>query len=380
MSPIDHILLYSIMFASFYFFCKLNGASTDSKKFWKLALVPILFYALIEGSRFGRGVDYLPYKYRFEHLNYSDEPQKGFYAWMFGLNAIGFNYVMYYITNALLFVSCTFYFIRKCYAPIEGKWMYLLAIFAMMGSQESMIRQYIAFPILLIGITFMFEKKNWWKGIVSVLIANSIHSGTMVIVPFLVLSYFFIKKTLNYKITIPILLLAYYVIPSGALTNTFTSLLGALNLSSLLGSDNLSHYVTDSDRWLGEGSVLEAAEQSNLTKTLQFLFESCVLYVSYIALKKRPNQKVIYLYNLVIVGFIMCRLFHGFEIFTRMFMQLYIWWFVPAGYAIAVYSHSLKLKHLSLMKYCFCAMWAYQIFYWGRYVFLSPKSVFFWDI
>lgn len=178
------------------------------------------------------------------------------------------------------------------------------------------------------------------------------------------------------------LFLAYYVIPNGILVSTFTNLLSILHLDSIVASDHVMHYIEDSDRWLGEGSILKDAEQSFLTMTFQFIFEASVIYSSYKLLTKYPNQKVLFAYNIAVAGFILCRLFHGYEIFTRIMGQMDLYWFIPVGYSFYAINKEKKLyknnqKEMMKIKETLFLLCLYQFMFWARFIFLNSNAMFF---
>lgn len=382
MSPVSHILVYTLLFTIFFVFCyKIKDIhETD---FWKFALIPILAYAFIEGSRYGRGVDWIWYKYRYEHIVPFDEPQKAFLGLMQLLNLLHFDYVGAFTVYAVLLIGGTFYFIRNTFAK-EGQWMFLFAIMAFTINAEGLIRQYVAQPFVFASIPLMLGRK-WWQAGLVLLIGANIHTGVMMQIPLLVGSYLFAKKTLDWKIWAVLLFVVYYLLPEGKFVDNAISILQALHLDSILGVDsNLFHYIEDSDRWLGSESILEGSEQSIVTKTMQFLFEVSVIYVTSWSLKHKPNCLVLCIFNIVAVGFLTARIFHGYEIFTRLTQQLYIYWFVPAGYAFYVFFYfkrntvNVKMTKYNGLVFTLCCLAVYQIMYWSRYVFLQPNALFSW--
>lgn len=382
MSSFIHIISYLILVFSFYFFCKEIIKNKYKKSSWLIALIPIIAYSIIEGSRYGRGVDYASYAYRFTHLNRSEEPQILFYGLMKLLKDLGFNTVGAFITYSLLFITGTFFFIKNTYKRDEAQWMYFFAFLAMTLKAESMIRQYIAQPFIFASIPFIFNKK-WIHATCLILVAINIHTGVLVQVPLIICSYFLIKKTFSWKIWTIILFTVYYILPNGILVSAFTNILSIAHLDGILASEHIMHYIEDSDRWLGEDSVLSAAKQSFTTKTLQFLFETCVIYSSYKLLAKYPNQKILFAFNISVIGFILCRSFHGYEIFTRMMDQMYIYWFIPVGYSFyALYKEKIalkKIKHIIKIKIAVLLLCTYQAMFWSRFIFLNHEAKFFWD-
>lgn len=384
MSSIAYIVVYLFLIAVLYNFSKNIIPHISQKQFWRYAIIPILAYAVIEGCRYGRGVDYLSYKYRFEHIIVAEEPQLLFLWLMKFLKSINFNYVLAFITYSLIFITGTFFFIRKSFTKEEGQWMYIFAVISMTIYAENLVRQFVAQPFIFCFIPFLFKKADWWKAACLSLVAINIHTGVVIQIPILIISYYFFRKTLDWKIWIFILFASYYILPQGILSNVSIKLLTMLRLDNLLVSDHVLHYIEDSDRWLGDGSVLEKAEQTFFTMTLQFVFEASIIMASCIALKVRPCKNVLFLFNISVLGFVLCRLFHGYEIFYRMTQQLHFYWFIPAGYSLFVYKAMQKelfaAKLLKPMRIAVFSFITYQVMFWGRFIFLNPKALFFWDI
>lgn len=383
MSPVLHIIAYIILLSIFYNFSKNNIKDKYRNSFWLIAIIPIIVFSLVEGCRYGRGVDYLSYVYRFEHINPLDEPQVLFLWLMQLLSSIGFDSVGAFITYSFIFITGTFFFIKNTYDKDNAQWIYLFAFLAMTLRAENFVRQFIAQPFIFASIPFIFKRK-WIPAVLLILAAINIHTGVLIQVPLIICSYFLIKKTFNWKIWILMLFFAYYVIPNGILVSAFTNLLSILHLDSLIASDHVMHYIEDSDRWLGEDSILETAAQSFLTMTLQFIFEASVIYSSYKLLIKYPNQKVLFAYNIAVAGFILCRLFHGYEIFTRMMWQMYMYWFIPVGYSFYAINkerilYKNKMKEMMKIKGTLILLCFYQFMFWARFIFLNPEAKFFWD-
>lgn len=377
MSSFDHIILYSLLFFVFFLFAK--KGKENGRNFVLYATLAILSFTIIEGLRYGRGPDYLSYKYRFEHISPSDEPQKGFLWLMQLLNFLGFNYIGLFMTYALIFIAGMLLFIRKTFPKEYTCWMFFCILLCTLAKSENLIRQYLAMPFVFFAITNLLRRK-WCYVFVFVIIANSIHSGVMFLFFCFLIAYLVYQKKefiLSYKLSIPFLFIAYYIIPQGLLNDTFISILSGFDMDSVLATDHFQHYIEDSDRWLGADSFLEAAEQTPLTKTLQFIFDASILISGYITLKKHPDKNIAIFYNLVAVGFFFERLFFGFEIFQRMTGQLYILWFVVIGYVLSNLELDKKLqKGTRIYMY---AIACYQVMYWGRFVFFYPDSLFVWS-
>lgn len=370
----------------FYNFSIKLGHRKNKKFFWIMAMLPIMAFSLIEGMRYGRGVDYLSYKYRFEYIQPFAEPQIVFLWLMSSLKQLEFNYVGAFIVYAFLLITGTFYFLKKTYVYEESQWMYFFAFIALTLPAESLIRQYVAQPFIFSAIPFLFEKRNWWKAAFLTLVAINIHTGVLIQIPVLLISYFFINKTFDWKIWAVSLFFVYYVLPTGILADASIHILQMFHLDGFLASEHVLHYIENSDRWLGEDSVIKSAEQTPLTKGLEFIFEFAVVYVSCKILKKFPNRKVLFVFNIAALGFVLCRMFHGYEIFTRMTQQLYIYWFIPVGYVVYVYRKRQRevkgyftRKEFECIKSALFILCLYQCMFWCRYIFLFADAKFVWN-
>lgn len=376
MSPIEHIFLYLLLFfVTFLCSFKIRG-NLSSRDFWRILIVPIVLFSVIEGCRYGRGTDYLSYKYRYEHIDLLEETQAGFVFIMQVLKGIGCNYVLAFISYTLIFSFGLVWFIKSNFALKESKWMLLFALLALQPKFENQVRQFLAFPFMLVSFTYFF-KRQWVKTALFFIITMSIHTGLFFSYMCFLPLYIWKNKIINFKLAILLLAVSYFIVPKGMLADFVSNLLGGVDIS-FLGNDSLTHYTEDSDRWLGEDSYLKNAEQTVFTMTLQFMFECASVYVSYMALSVRKNEKVLLFYNMMIIGFISCRLCFGYEILYRLTEQMRFFWFIPIGYSLGVsLCQGKNNKAFILAKY---VVILYNVMLFSRFIFLYPEAKFFWMV
>ena len=72
------------------------------------------------------------------------------------------------------------------------------------------------------------------------------------------------------------------------------------------------------------------------------------------------------------------RVLFGYEIFHRLTGQLYVLWFGPFGYALAVFPQ-IRGKYRNVMQIALFTSIIYLVFYWGRWIFLNPDAKFVWN-
>ncbi len=383
MSNIDHIFLYILLFASMVVFVYYVPKCKTLKDYLQAIIIPLLIFSVVEGCRYGRGADHLWYCERYVYYERMslDMNQPLFWAYEAFLHKLNFNVIHYMILNAAIFFIGVCFFIKNTFNSKIGKWMYLFAFCSMLLKFETFVRQYLALPLLLVGISFFFKDrkvKNYVIAGICLMMALSVHSGILFCIPFIFVFYLFVKATIKPIYTIVFLFIVYYIIPNGLFARYFNDLIQNVTyIKALIVNENLFSYLDSTSDKSFVYAILAKAEQSIVTKFLQFLFECSVIVGGYMALNKKNNQKVLTFYNISILGFFLSRSFHGYELFARLFDQLYIFWFIPVGYMIYVYGF-LKNRKYNKIYYSIVILSSYWLMYWGRWIFFNPDADYFW--
>lgn len=382
MSPIDHIIVYFLFFFTLFLFVLVSGKARNPKPFFRVLGLFCIVFVLVEGCRYGRGTDYLSYANRYLHIDADSETQFLFLWYMKFLKSLQFTVPMYFMANSVTFLVGVTYFVRNSYEGDNVRWILFFSIFALLHHFENEIRQYLAFPFLLIALSNYINARSKIDVLISfawIMVVAMIHTGLLFCVPFLLLS-FHIKKEIPLYVSVSLLIAAYYIIPQGFFSGSFVDVLNQMFLlSGASGEDTFyAHYVEDSERWLGDSSVIEGAMQTPLTIFLQFLFELGIIIASFISLKQKPNQKVLFLFNLFVISAFFDRVMFGYEIIQRMTRQLYIFWFVPVGYAFSLYPQLKGIKrHVVFASFVLLVL--YLVAFWSRFVFLYPDADYVWN-
>jgi hypothetical protein len=386
MSVIDHIILFTFLFSVYFFWGKYNHNIKNEHQFWCLALIPILFYAFIVGSRYGWGVDYLSYKKRFEHsLNSGIHEQIGFEYINETVKWLGLNYIGAFIVYSLIFITCAFVLLRSYRS--EAKYMYAFLIPATLSFTSSFIRQGIAYSVILLAIYFLNNKK-WLGVVISVAIGMMIHSAILFTILVLGIFYLVSKKPFNWKITIPLYLFFTF---SSAVSKIgiFTDYLKVLSFNS-----TFSNYIENSDHWFGADAVEDKYAQSMFPLIMSSIFYISIFYLGNEALKIRQNKKITYLFNTFVFGVIFYRAFFQIELYRRIGEPMVMLYFIVLGYIIYVYSESNKKKQHSFInrryymistkelctyRFLLLGITFYLLLFFGRFIFFNPQAIFFWN-
>lgn len=374
MSSLDHIVLFTLLFAVFFFITKWDQKFLN-KHFWTIASVPILAYSLVLGCRYGWGSDYVWYKRRFENPYWYADEDPGFRILNLFLQDIGFNYVGAFIFYSFVLIVGAYVLVRDYK---ENKYMLALFLPATLFFSTFPIRQAVAHAFVFLGFHFMNRKKWIWYALMIVCM-YSIHPSS--IITFAVCSALFFLKTkpFSWKFTIPIYVVVTLAtdVFSAYFTDFFNRIFPYISLANKFQS-----YIDNGDSWFGEDAKSEIYAQSTITLLLSIIFHIFMIYIGWLSLKYRPNQKVIYLYNSMVVGLVFLRLFFTMEILRRMADPFVMLYFIPIGYAFSVlknYSQELTLKERRFYHISVYSILGYMVLYWSRFIIQSPKYDFFWN-
>ena len=375
MSIIEHIILFSLLFGVYSFWGNYNANKSD-REFWTAALVPILLFVFITGSRYGWGNDYLWYRVQFENTWMITD--QAVFKWLNQfLNNIGLNYVGGFMVYASIFIVCTFVFIRSFGS--QSTYMYCFLVPAVLFISTNTIRQGVGTAFVLLALVFL-QNKKWIYMIIVTLIAYYIHSATMITFGILLCSFFLLKRPVHYAVSIPLFLFFTLIYD----VNNTAFLADLLEKYVSLGG-KFQSYIDNSEVWFGEDAINEIYTPGRFALIFSSLFNISIFCLGYLALKIRNDKNIVYIFNVVVAG---CVIYHAavyYEILNRMVMTLQMFYFVPVGYIFYVYfkdcqqpenHHAVLFKKLFPVGIIFII--ADLVRYWGRFILLNPKADFFW--
>lgn len=385
MSNFDHYTLYLFLFIGFVFWGKYGSSTKNEINFWMYSLMPILMYSVITGCRYGWGPDYPAYKLRLENALTYDEEQLGFKWINQTIKLLDIDYVGGYIIYSLIFITSAFILIRS-YRKVSS-YMYYFLIPATLLFVTSAIRQGLALSFVLLALYFL-NKKNWLAIVLSVLIGYSIHNSILITVVIIGAVYIFTKKPISWMISIPLYLFFTFLFDPARI--------GFISeyISKYVSLDNsFQGYIDQSDIWFGEEAATDIYEQSLFALVTSSLFYVSIIYLGYVALKFRSHPHIVYIYNVVVIGIIFYRVVFTFEILRRMAEPLLMLYFIVLGYAfyiictkkVAIYQQfsknikNVKSQLFPYYKFFIACTLFYLFLFFGRFIFLNPTAIFYWN-
>lgn len=328
-----HLLQMIIFLLSGY---RLSKTKT-SKAYWKVAIIPILTYAIVEGLRWGHMTDWNLYCQRYSFIGEGliDDYEPFFLL----LNKLFYNLgIPFYI---FIFIQCAF-LMYSCLSLLQDYRQYtffsvpLLLYFIQMN--ENFIRWFIAISFLLLALKYLL-KGNIRKTIIYYVIAFLCHYAIVIFVPLFLFKDLLNKKTVNRYVSIILIIACSFIVS----ISSFTLLVQMANMAlgmNVGGETFMNSYLNNTEalingQW-GQGGIAEF----NLSATIRcLLFNIPVVLFAPIYMKE--VRYGCFFYNMAILGCILSPVFGQVEILGRITYVLNIFMTIPSS---AFYTNVLREK------------------------------------
>ena len=288
-------------------------------------LAAIIVYTLNEGLRFGRGIDYNLYGMAYERLESGKDvnwdPSFLFLGKLFV--EFGIPWQGYVMLMSFVFIVAMLIML-KGFKEIMPLALPLFALFSL-SEVENMVRWYMGFSFIMIGISFILNNapKCKIKFFLFSVIACSFH---IALLPIPLLFYLvFLRKT-PLLAPIPAIIL-FFCIALFFQSNFMMQFVELFNIFSRT-SDRFEGYGDDAQYWLTGG--FDGANVSALPDIQVVIFLCCLVYLGHkITITeeedeekednkgKEDNHKAIFAYNLFIVGFLLYPIANLIELVLR---------------------------------------------------------------
>ncbi len=389
MSGVDHISLYCIMLLLAFVYdeqCRASKHLSKGRDKDKGASVLTLFllgavFVITEGLRYGRGLDqcgnYGPF---YQHCMNAKAWFQDFETVFIWINQTVYKidpfrdvwpFGSIFVVYAFIFFVCLYSYYKD--KKKETKLFLVLAILATNYITEWTIRQGVSFSFILLGLHYL-EQSKWKWMIGAMVLAFSIHHGNILAIVLPVMFYFFLnKKTIPWKITVPLFVVLEYTMQASFFQDVIRAASTYLDLSSLGG--NFDGYMQEKSLEQ-EAEAAEDWTRGALTQFLTVMFYASLLLVG--AETCKVKNKVTYIYNAFVVGIMIYEPFRLSGSMTRLFNVLSCLWFIPLAYALYNFRTINSLSKWK--KWAFVGIVVYLVSYYGRYIFINPEADYIWNL
>lgn len=307
--------------------------------YWYVAIPAVFIYSVVEGFRYGRGADYISYSLTFtgqKHINY--EPIFLYFTELFKFFDIHFS-IAFVLCSILLIVSG---FILVKNTRFNSHYAIPLFFLATISQSENLVRMFVAFSFLIIGISFL-QKRKIKKASIFFVIGCLNHYSLIFVIPFVMLFYFRNNPFKNIYVILSIFIISNLLVPSMESIVYYFDFIPNLSL--------YSNYTSNLDIWLlGEG--LEEGESSfSVFYYIRFyLIPFILLFYGYNLIKKYELFKFGVFYHLYFIGTILSPI--AIEAPTEVIYRitLYFTMFSFMVTAFILYDMQRNFKSLNILK------------------------------
>lgn len=362
------------------FYCGYHISNDRKDSFKKYAFVSTLFYSLIEGLRWMRGVDYWHYYQdiatNFKAIGTTPDPEpiyELFCTTFYHSNLpICIAFVFY---SAILFIA--FLSIIRQFPKI-AIWALPLFFIITVEATENHIRQFFAIPFILFAFSAWLRNKRILC-YAFLCVAPLIHvSSLFVVAIFLLLTHLNIK--LPQKVGL-ILLIIYVVLFFTWDINKLGTFSVWLQTLDTFADSKFDAYINNADRWFSsEGSIEDVTggvvETSSFRKYVTFITSSIIIYYGHRFANQNNYYKFFYLFSCLnifinVIG-------GDIELFGRFAEYLLVFIPITVSYIIVAFK-AYKTKERDIIYVILFILYFMYMFlkYWG-----SPTisgSGFIWD-
>ena len=314
-------------------------SATTQKNYFLCVLPFILAFALNEGLRFGRGVDYNGYYFKYISILNGETGDRiisdPVFVTLCHLNDfIGLPY------QGLVFIFSLILAISGVILLKDNKNVLLYAFplfFLYSMPAENLMRWYLAFSFLIIAV-YYYNKSNLKPAFVFALLAIGSHLAISLIAILLFLIKQLKRPLFNPYLSIGIYLVLWLLFS----TDMMLGLVGYINKISFL-SDYYSGYISNADVWLTGTGLGDKAQNFGIGLALPDIL---TIFLAYKVMKKHPNTT--YFGNIYIVGALLAAALMRIELGYRITVVLKLFQCVVLAYAFKDYLFTRKQSEVMM--------------------------------
>lgn len=354
------------------------------EKFWPNAWKCILCFTFVQGSRYMRGNDYSHYQDVFNG-EYLLVENTFFQSFNNLLKNVGINEYSCFAVYAFVFIFCGMHFLH--FFRKYALYLFPLFILGYMQFEEYMIRQAFSYSFFFLFLIHLFSFRldrielNWHKllklfyCLLFSLFVVSFHVGNIINILIFTFFFFFWRKPLSTKYTIPFYVFCVYI-----LSNIFDY--SYLSFALSFASDNndlAAQYVDHSDRWFSEEGKESKYIRNGFIQLLEIAGVSALCYLTPRTIKLKGDQNVVIttFFNVAFIGFCISATFRELEILNRIGHVLSYGWCVVVAFLL-YYRPVWKQMDMKAKFSYLCLLWF--IYDYLKYLFLpGDKTLFVWD-
>lgn len=312
---LTYIFFKSFEFIIFCIYGYILSKTKSNKEYWIKALVPIITYAIIEGLRFGRLIDWNIYYFRYNNLGQNmglEDYEPLFELLCHTLYNLGVSYPSFIFISSLSLIISIFVLFKNyknCLA-----YMLPITLFAI-SSAENFIRWYWGLVFLFLSLNSMINKRTY-STYLFFMLSVLFHMGIAVFLPIFIFAKYIDRINFNRTLCLGLFFATSFVLSLDA----FSFLINIARFFLDLGLGSISPKIYNYLNYvealiMGEFGRTGIMERSLMNNIRMFISYAPLIWFAQDAVKGHKYGN--YFYNLFVIGAIVSPLFLLIEIFNR---------------------------------------------------------------
>lgn len=332
----------------------------NMQQYWSYTILPILFFTIEEGLRWGRGIDWNLYYYDYKNflLGFESDHELLFQLiWRF--------FAMLELPYPCVISFCSFLFIYSIFffcKPYQGNLRYIIPFVVILCAlvAENLIRWYMALSFFLIATRMILERK-WGWGVFLFVSSTLIHSAMLISIPMLLIIKIPCEKISPlYVILTSILLVILFDVHLMERFSFFSNMLS-------LFSDRFERY--DSDWLSGDSQAVVLEKMSWLNYTINMIPTYVILYSSWVLVKQKKIERAVYC--LLVMAIIIKSTSLGLQLLSRYYHVFEFFIAITGGVVVATYLKKMKQNNIiQMIVLIVCLVYFIKRFY----LFVAPLN------
>lgn len=297
---------------------------SKNKRFFPYIIPFLLLFSINEGLRFGHGVDYNGYYFKYHDiLQFGLKEPKEFLFVVYCkiIDFLGLNYQGFICSLSFVLISACIYSLRN----LKHILPFALPLFCLYSiGAENLIRWWFSFSFLIIGISFIVENK-YKLAIFFAIISCLLHTAMLVVICLMLLLYFLVKKAYTNVLLLWGIYIFIYIFFKPEYMEQVVPYLSLLQLGD---SSQFAGYVQDANLWL-TGTANYVAGDLSIMMALQDLM---IIYIATFVVKNHRNT--LFYYNLCLLGTLLYPAFFQIEILWRIADVFHLYQYLILSFAL----------------------------------------------
>ena len=371
---ITYIILKTLLFIIFLISGYLLSKAKSNLHYWKIAILPIVTFAIISGLRFGREIDYNNYFFVYKDKYANDELEFFFRSLVNIFNYFEIPYYVFILFCSTVLITSFLYFLTNFRKAI----LFILPMFLGIMGIENLIRWYLAFSFILIAVKLLMDSR-YKTALFFAIIASLTHHGIIICLLVIILFYLLSNKIIfNHNVAVILFAITLFL----GTVDQLIAISSVFNNVYVGDTSKTAVYVENASDIAAGNMITGIYKTGPLTTILIYISYVFPIYFGgkYLLKKKLQYKESVWIYNLATFSIIINPIFALVDVFNRISAALLVFSITFVGISTLIaYKRRYKNKIIFFLLLLSFLCSAYLILRGPFYIVKDSQMLFIWD-